>query len=1307
MSQIFKNKKFIITAFTVLFLTTCAFLFYIYRSDIIGTSAAGENWLTGWSKRKPITVSNTNPTGKQGTIYGNPTLGASGKFGTATSFDGSGDYISFPTSDDWNFGSGDFTIDAWVYKRTRDDDYNFIASSRGEDGNGWYLASGVDAGNADFYDQNGTCRVLSSSPISLNVWTHIAVVREGSIVKMYLNGQLSNSASCTGSLVVSSSPLGVGARYPGVNYIDASIDEFRISKGIARWTAPFTPPVSAYTSDEHDRLLLHLDETTGTTAYSSDWGSKSGTASGNPIFGPAGKFGTTTNFDGVNDYISFPDSDDWDLDGDFTIDFWIKTASPSTYQFPIVHRNYGNTAGMFQFYIESSKINFNSYNSSDSQTAGILQSGTILANTWYHVAVVRSGSTATMYINGTSVSTDSTASGSISGDPSSLILGYLINYGAYFNGSLDEFRLSKGIARWTSNFTPPTSAYTADQYDKLLLHFNESGGTTAYSSDSGSKTGTISGAPIMGKFGGAITFDGTGDYVSVPASGDWNFGTSDFTIDMWYSGTPAARNTLISWGDNSSSPSLDFWIGSDTLGVQINNGTVSAWSSALTWTAGTYYHLALVRRSGIFYVYRDGVQVATDASQTSLSVDMSSLAPRVGAQTRSGYPDYCNGTIDELRVSKGIARWTGAFSVPTAAYTADQYDELLMHFGENGGLSASSADDPRILTDHQVKISIPYNSSIKSDYSDVRFTSSDGSTLLSSWMEDYSTNKTGTIANTPTLGASGKFGTAISFDGSDDYISIPDSDDWNFGSGDFTIDFWISPTSLSSAHGYLGQTNGGSAEQGFYIYRDNGTNKLYFRWRATDGERVGYQLSWTPTLSWHHLAFVRNGTTFSVYIDGVAQSLTTEVAISTRTLNNCDGNLFIGKDSNGFLFNGAIDELRISKGTARWTGAFSVPTAAYTADAQTKLLVHLDETSGTSATSNNSTASFWVKNSLLPLGDTTIYMYYGKSDAIDASSGDNTFVFFDDFNDLSKWTQQAGTWSVASGILTSANTDNSYLRATSQLSLTDNFVAEERFKPNSASQGGNILTKGTNPLSYNPSYWFASFGNGALNPLFYIDQSGNHGSGAALPSGVWYRGKVAISTSSSHATYIYSDGGTLLASKTGITADSSSTGNYFGFLSDSTYPYNVDRVFFRKYVPNEPTVSFGTEEGLPTVSITSVAISTTDEDICVSDSGNTICKSGQPVTFTSVATGDVEIKLYICKDSACTNCGISSTSNCWAYSSSYAASNPSAIYDSSCYSGSCGTGECEYNETPNQYWAEVCGATVCSSIIDYENNVVP
>lgn len=93
---------------------------------------------------------------------------------------------------------------------------------------------------------------------------------------------------------------------------------------------------------------------------------------------------------------------------------------------------------------------------------------------------------------------------------------------------MDEFRVSNS-ARWISNFTSPTSPVTTDANTKLLLHFDgdESSGNHSISFNNGSSMNS------GGKFDGTYYFDGTNDYLSLPDSNDWSFGTGDFTIDFW------------------------------------------------------------------------------------------------------------------------------------------------------------------------------------------------------------------------------------------------------------------------------------------------------------------------------------------------------------------------------------------------------------------------------------------------------------------------------------------------------------------------------------------------------------------------------------------------------------------------------------------------------------------------------------------------------------------------------------------------------------------------------------------------------
>jgi len=82
----------------------------------------------------------------------------------------------------------------------------------------------------------------------------------------------------------------------------------------------------------------------------------------------------------------------------------------------------------------------------------------VSSNTWYHLAVVRSGNTFSLYVNGVSEST-ATSSVVIADDTSNLLIGVGDTGTTYLNGYIDDLRITKGYARYTSNFTPPTKAF--------------------------------------------------------------------------------------------------------------------------------------------------------------------------------------------------------------------------------------------------------------------------------------------------------------------------------------------------------------------------------------------------------------------------------------------------------------------------------------------------------------------------------------------------------------------------------------------------------------------------------------------------------------------------------------------------------------------------------------------------------------------------------------------------------------------------------------------------------------------------------
>ena len=214
-------------------------------------------------------------------------------------------------------------------------------------------------------------------------------------------------------------------------------------------------------------LLLPFDGSNGATTTSDSSNSNhTATFNGNAQISTAqSKFGgSSLLLDGTGDYLSFSASSDWQFaTGDFTIEFWIRIGAGSAYQ-TIWDFNYtSNGCVLIQTTNDSSpKMRiFLDYG----RTSDYITDATAFSlNTWYHYAIVRSSGTVTIYRDGTS-----TVSGSMPGDvdaSASPTIGIKAGTTDYpLNGYLDDFRISKGLARYTSNFTAPTSAHLTSAGD--------------------------------------------------------------------------------------------------------------------------------------------------------------------------------------------------------------------------------------------------------------------------------------------------------------------------------------------------------------------------------------------------------------------------------------------------------------------------------------------------------------------------------------------------------------------------------------------------------------------------------------------------------------------------------------------------------------------------------------------------------------------------------------------------------------------------------------------------------------------------
>jgi hypothetical protein len=203
-------------------------------------------------------------------------------------------------------------------------------------------------------------------------------------------------------------------------------------------------------------LLLHGDGTNGsTTIVDSSPSPKAITVFGDAQISTAiaDPFGGTDvgvlAFDGAGDYITTSADSAFQLGtGDFTVEFWARPSASN------------DNDGVFTFGTSSSSLAVyilnNSWRIATSGSGGIQVAAAIL-NTWQHVAVTRSGTSLRFFLNG--IQSGLTISNSTNFVDNQLNIGYYFNTNFAYNGFIDEFRLTKSLARYTSNFTPPTAPF--------------------------------------------------------------------------------------------------------------------------------------------------------------------------------------------------------------------------------------------------------------------------------------------------------------------------------------------------------------------------------------------------------------------------------------------------------------------------------------------------------------------------------------------------------------------------------------------------------------------------------------------------------------------------------------------------------------------------------------------------------------------------------------------------------------------------------------------------------------------------------
>ena len=628
------------------------------------------------------TFTDSSPNSHAITSLGGLISTAQSKFGSGSLRVQTDQCIETPSSSTFSF-PGDFTIEMWFKADgTQLTTYKTLFELGG-------YSNGILLRDDALY-VNGN--ILKSGVNLLSTtWRHIAVVRVGTTIKLFINGvdQGANTFAVTGIVNGYSSPIKFGeARHTSGQQICGWIDEVRIIKGAALYTADFSPPAAPFLDAsspvvpidpylDNVSLLLHMDGSNGSTTFTdSSNNALTVTANGNAQISTAqSKFGGASGyFDGANDYLEAA-SLSLDLQ-DFTVECWVRLEAIT--DCAIFNQGNSDSTGNFCLAVNSANGRLYLYADNGSRFSSTTSLST---GTWSHVALTRQNQNYKLFIDGV-LDGSYTGMHDHSGTPFKIANGY----GGITqpNGYIDDFRVTKGICRYSTNFIPPTAPFpnidpepvvTVNPYwanVSLLLRMDGSNGSTAFTdlSDYGHSVTANGSAQVTTadpKFGtGALVLSATSsDYLSTPANSAFEFGTEDFTVECWvYLNSYHSNNGLFTFGGTSSGLALAVYSGNWTLTDAGSGGTSMGPAATLEWQ-----HIAITRIGTIVKMFVNGVQIGSSLTVTTSFLDPSNSL-KIGYYYNSSYG--INAKIDEFRVTKGVSRYSANFTPPTAPFPSTE-----------------------------------------------------------------------------------------------------------------------------------------------------------------------------------------------------------------------------------------------------------------------------------------------------------------------------------------------------------------------------------------------------------------------------------------------------------------------------------------------------------------------------------------------------------------------------------------------------------------------------------------------------------
>jgi hypothetical protein len=348
--------------------------------------------------------------------------------------------------------------------------------------------------------------------------------------------------------------------------------------------------------------------------------------------------------------LSAPASTSWQFTADYTIEAWIYVLSLAS--FGTIYGTGGAGADDQFTYTTTGQL----FWANQGTSAGI-----ITTNQWLHVAAARSGTTLKIFVNGVAQLT-ATQTGTI-GQNLTAYVGRRSDGVNFVNGYISNFRIVKGTAVYTANFTPPTTPVTNITNTSLLLNMANAGIYDAAAQNNAITVGNAQVSTAQSKWSpSSMAFDGTTDALSIPSSTSFGLGTGNWTIEFWVYLNATTTQTLVSMLTVNASVAPHIYYANASGIRYFTNNADRITGGALT--TGVWNYIALTKASGTTRMYINGTQTGSNYTDANNYGTTNPFAvgdygvPLTGASTLNGY-------VQDVRITRGVAR---TITTPTAAF---------------------------------------------------------------------------------------------------------------------------------------------------------------------------------------------------------------------------------------------------------------------------------------------------------------------------------------------------------------------------------------------------------------------------------------------------------------------------------------------------------------------------------------------------------------------------------------------------------------------------------------------------------------